>query len=522
MKMKQLLLCVLTLVFALPTYASSGIFLRGEVSGWDALPEWEFVDEGNGVYTLSDKELSGEFKVADSSWGTCNYGASTSVSLGETYALAYNGNNLSCSETLQCAKIIFTLDADGNATLKLEGASAVMSGIFLRGEVNGWAALPEWEFVDEGEGVYTLANKELSGQFKIADADWGTHNYGASASVSLDEIYTLVHNGDNLSCSGTLQCSKITLVLTADVPITLKLEGTAEPTSGIFLRGDVNEWGALPEWEFIDEGNGVYKLFNKELSGQFKIADSTWGIYDYGIAAEEEFAVGKTCSLAAGSANLQLDNTYFCSEITLTIAEDGSATILIEGYIKGKPNQVYVIGNNNNWDFNDASGELLPTGNDGEYQGTVELKAADNDAVCYWRIYEGLGLIGSWGNPGGNTTEHTTLGTLEAGSEGCVTTNPGTYKVTFNINSGEFSAVADGGTGFDEAVTTNEFAFDVFDGVVRVYGEDVSNISIFSQNGMLLISAGGTNTVNASALGKNIYIIRISSQNKVRTYKVGF
>ena len=133
---------------------------------------------------------------------------------------------------------------------------------------------------------------------------------------------------------------------------------------------------------------------------------------------------------------------FKCSKITFTHAEDGSATLLLEGSIDSDSEitEVYVIGDNNSWDFNDASGKLSATANDGEYQGTVTMVAASGENVCYWRIYEHLGMAGTWGNPGGaNTSGHKTSGTLERNSEGCITTGPGTYIVTFNINTGTFN-----------------------------------------------------------------------------------
>ena len=51
--------------------------------------------------------------------------------------------------------------------------------------------------------------------------------------------------------------------------------GYVDPTrppfvaSGIYLRGEVNSWGAVTDWEFSNEGGGTYVLYDKTLSGQF-------------------------------------------------------------------------------------------------------------------------------------------------------------------------------------------------------------------------------------------------------------
>ena len=89
MNKKLLFFTLFALLFVLRMQAGSGIYLRGGITNWSALAEWEFVDEGNGVYTLTDKEIYGQFKIGDSSWGTYNYGAASgSIQLGQPYAHA--------------------------------------------------------------------------------------------------------------------------------------------------------------------------------------------------------------------------------------------------------------------------------------------------------------------------------------------------------------------------------------------------------------------------------------------------
>ena len=105
-----------------PPFVSSGIFLRGEVNGWSAVTDWEFSDEGQGTYVIYDKELSGQFKVADSSWSSaCNYGSNGSAIMADTpYTLVLGTNdNISCGYTFDCQRIVLTM-ADGTATLLLE------------------------------------------------------------------------------------------------------------------------------------------------------------------------------------------------------------------------------------------------------------------------------------------------------------------------------------------------------------------------------------------------------------------
>lgn len=75
--------------------AGSGIFIRGGVTNWNADPAWEFqTTEKEGVYTLADKELFGQFKVADANWSdACNYGGISGAvpQLGMSYSLVPGG-----------------------------------------------------------------------------------------------------------------------------------------------------------------------------------------------------------------------------------------------------------------------------------------------------------------------------------------------------------------------------------------------------------------------------------------------
>lgn len=108
------------------TPSAPGIFLRGEVNGWDT--SWQFFDEGDGNYALYDKTLSGKFKIANADWTTdCNYGTNgESIQMGVPYVLnatpeQVSGNDIDCGgKTYTCKKILLTVD-NGTATLKLIG-----------------------------------------------------------------------------------------------------------------------------------------------------------------------------------------------------------------------------------------------------------------------------------------------------------------------------------------------------------------------------------------------------------------
>ncbi len=222
--------------------------------------------------------------------------------------------------------------------------------------------------------------------------------------------------------------------------------GWVDPTrppfvaSGIYLRGEVNSWGAVADWEFSDEGGGTYVLYDKSLSGAFKIADASWSsACNYGsngtsiqIDTPYSLVLGTNDNISSGG------NSFVCSRIVLTIA-DGNATLLLES--NDDPSgltTVYVMGDHNGWNYMDTSGALALTDQPGVFSGQVTLTPG-TDGLSHWRLYQRLGMAGVWGNPGNEDATTATLsGTLEKGSKGSVCAEPGTYQVTFDINTGAY------------------------------------------------------------------------------------
>lgn len=211
--------------------------------------------------------------------------------------------------------------------------------------------------------------------------------------------------------------------------------------SGIYLRGEVNSWGANSDWEFSNEGDGTYVLYDKTLTGAFKVADANWSSScNYGsngsaIMMDTPYSLvsGTDSNISTGS------NSFQCGKIVLTIA-GGNATLLLQSNEDDSDiTSVYVIGDNNSWNYMDTTGELKLDENDNLFKGQVNMTGG-SDGYCHWRIYQRLGMSGPWGAQGGtNLTGNNTSGTLEKGSTGTVSTESGTYNVVFNLTTGEFS-----------------------------------------------------------------------------------
>lgn len=214
----------------------------------------------------------------------------------------------------------------------------------------------------------------------------------------------------------------------------------AAAQSGIYLRGDVNSWNAIPEWEFKETAEkGVYELKNVELWGAFKIADSAWGAVNYG-ASNEALEIGKSYYMWSGSNDdIQMPEKCVCETITF---DKNKSTLLI---VKGNgelayPEAVYVRGNVKglDWDFQDETTKLAKTAEEGVYEGNVTF--ASTNGLALWRIYEALGedSKNSWGAGGGDMTGHNLSGKLYGGATGSVSTADGEYKIRFNMTDGSF------------------------------------------------------------------------------------
>ena len=293
---------------------------------------------------------------------------------------------------------------------------------------------------------------------------------------------------------------KITLFLAVlFCAVVAKAEG-----SGIFIRGGVTNWGADPKFEFqTTDTEGKYVLENVELFGEFKVADANWSdACNYGGNGETP-VLGEPYGLVAGgdSKNINLgEATYVCTKVTFTIDPMGNGILLIEGKVKSDDEPlaaVYVMGNlageGNSWNFLSEAGKLPVTETEGIFKGQVTFAA---DALAYWRIFEGLGQKGSWGLEA-ETTEHTLTATLKKGLEACVTTNPGTYDVTFNIATGEVVLVEGG-----SVLSLNADGIKVVagKGFIEVLG--ANNVAVYNATGALVSRNANSN------VAAGVYVVR--------------
>ena len=213
----------------------------------------------------------------------------------------------------------------------------------------------------------------------------------------------------------------------------------ADP-SGIYLRGEVNGWAADEEWNFNKTDDpDVYVLYNKELSGQFKVADANWSsTCNYGSNGTN-MMMDEPYQLVAGTdSNISCGTIVFdCKRIILTI-KDGQASLLLEGNdAEGDLTSVYMMGDFNNWNYMDRSGELKLDAASGLFKGRVSMTAG-GDGLSRWLVYQRLGMAGPWGLAS-DAAEASLSGNLVKGEKGKAAAEAGTYDVTFSLTDGAYT-----------------------------------------------------------------------------------
>lgn len=191
----------------------TGIYLRGGMNDWGSPATYEFIaTDDMDVYILPYVSMSAgtEFKVADADWASVNLGGNgENIVPGTEYAL--NGGDNIVLNVNFTGYVVLT-NKDGNYTLLMQPFEADTegsgSGIYLRGGMNEWGSPAENEFMTSTyKNVWYLENQSIDAgtEFKVADADWSSINYGTSEGAgAFDEtsgtgVLGLVYNGGNIS-----------------------------------------------------------------------------------------------------------------------------------------------------------------------------------------------------------------------------------------------------------------------------------------------------------------------------------
>ena len=395
---------------------------------------WTSAGEDFYTYFAPDAATQGAAVVPISTTSISGKQLKVDIAVGQQLYLAWNISVASGSSPNKAMGL--SID---NVVIDATFASQDLSAYIYVEDVTKWSnlymngSLPESSAVVNGVNYKVWAIDMDGAEHTLAFSDGGNNNQATSVTA----------NRDYYLCLTSTEVTEIT-----DPE---NYTGWVDPSrppfvaSGIYLRGEVNSWGAVTEWEFSDEGEGTYVLYDKTLSGAFKVADANWSsACNYGsngtsvmIDTPYSLVLGTNDNISCGG------NTYVCKKIILTIT-NGNATLLLQSDDDETGlTEVYVMGDNNGWNYMDTSGKLQLTENN-IFTGQVTMNAGDY-GYCHWRIYQRLGMVGVWGTESDLTGDNTS-GTLVKGSTGTVSTAAGTYDVTFNLSTGEYSLVKSAST----------------------------------------------------------------------------
>lgn len=120
--------------------------------------------------------------------------------------------------------------------------------VYIRGDMNNWlngGLQDEWKFTnvswdtDNNTGEYTLKCKINAGvEFKIADANWGSINYGIGTNQPLNEWINLNYSGSNMTLSNDFD-GTITFKIVGDKQATVIFATESQVTNVEIVSSDL-------------------------------------------------------------------------------------------------------------------------------------------------------------------------------------------------------------------------------------------------------------------------------------------
>lgn len=372
--------------------------LVGEFNQWtnDASAP-QFVSQGEGVYTLSLDELSGQFLILrDMNWEKAcrsngeyiipdvpyiptfgNGGEDSNIQL--ALGNIYKGVTITLTETgVNALSILLTAES----VEKEEAPQAIYS---LVGDINGWvndASAPQ--FVDNGDGVYTMTLDELSGEFLILrDNEWTKALRSNGSDITLDKLYVPAY-GDggedsNLSLPAGWIYKDVTITLTyvgtdsyTIMISALSKEETEMPADTFTLVGTTTGWdfSAAPQFNYM--GDKTWTLYLDEFSGEFKaVRNNDWAqaLNSNGSTFTADALYTPFFGQGGEDSNIKLPELTIYKGVNITITETSANNYTI--YMTAEstdiitpPADVFaIVGEFNSWDIY-AAPQFTYNGND--------------------------------------------------------------------------------------------------------------------------------------------------------------
>lgn len=320
--------------------------------------------------------------------------------------------------------------------------------LYLRGDVNGWGTTNKFT---NDNGTYTLQLDKLEGQFKIADANWGS-NWGGGGPVPVGKEYQTYSGGSNMTLEGGVTITEVTVTFVkATAKLTITGKSQANTYEKLYLIGQLNSssWEAdRKDFPLEKVNDNTYKGTYNITTGAnyFKIAAGTW---TYGPAVD---ASGDISLNAGDKATINYpagDKAYTipAGEYTFVVTLDKDAAMgTLE--LQGKavyPDNFYLLGDYElngvevHWD--PSNGAPLKKTGEGVYSDEVKMVYGKDAAPAgYFSFCTQLSSTsGDWnvGSRYGAKEKDAPIalgGSAELTSgENAFAIAPGTYKITVDL-----------------------------------------------------------------------------------------
>ncbi|MDE6018126.1 MAG: hypothetical protein K2G85_04860 [Muribaculaceae bacterium] len=181
----------------------------GNFQGWDVENPAEFTYK-DGLYTLVAENASAiKISTAGYEWGAFNQ-----ATIGPNGAELPDGfRPYQTWENYQ-----FAFEYEATWTIEINPVKQLIRfstdtpkptefDIYIRGGMNDWGANDAWKFsLSEGD-LYTLSNVSIAAgtSFKVADANWGSINYGYDSPIEPNTSVYLRYDGGNITLTESVE-----------------------------------------------------------------------------------------------------------------------------------------------------------------------------------------------------------------------------------------------------------------------------------------------------------------------------
>lgn len=332
------------------------LYLRGTFNDWAASEDWKMQSTDGITYTFTctGKQIVKEgemIKVAERNWGNSNYGFDSfdgEIIPDVEYTWFYNGKDAIMAEDWygKCT-VVLPGDRTAYVTFSNKGFTHPEDDPVLP-PVNpgkdlyivGNASNLTWEITEPAkftyqDGLYTFdVTDGTIIKISTAAGDWDAFNESAltcdTDGKTDSRVQLPLTRGDAniiLPWQGNwhleVPSDLSTITMTTETP---RPEGYAK----VYLRGDMNNWEAVPEWEMTTKDGVTYTFTCKEgqeitANDTFKVADQNW-VINYGT--DDIVSLDVTTPLEGNSmSNMALDEDWN-GTCTFILNADKTATIL--------------------------------------------------------------------------------------------------------------------------------------------------------------------------------------------------